>query len=75
MKIKVKDPDALKKKIISSGYNISQFAIQLGISYTHMHGIVSGKSHNGAKLSKKICSILNCEFDDIFFIDTLTKVS
>ena len=62
----VKDKDILIEKIVENGYSYRQLAEKVGISQTSISLIIKGASPENAV---KICKILNCQFNDIFFIN------
>lgn len=54
-----KDMKDLRKK---SGYNQQEFARELGIHFSYLSGVESGKHFPSIKILQKICNLLNVEF-------------
>jgi DNA-binding XRE family transcriptional regulator len=69
MKIKLKDVDIFKKMLMISGFSQRGLARTVGISEPYANQIANGERNPGPKIAKMIVDALNCEFDDIFFID------
>lgn len=74
MKIYIKNCEEFHVKLLTLGFSKALLAEQLGVSRAYIYSIANGKNI-GAKLANKICKLLKCDFDDIFFIKKLTKVS
>ncbi|HDT7011334.1 TPA: helix-turn-helix transcriptional regulator [Staphylococcus aureus] len=56
----------LKKVMFLKGYNLSQLAIETGVSLSYMSLIMNGKRNPSAKLAKKISSVLDVEIKELF---------
>lgn len=65
----VKDKDRLIEKIVENGYSYRQLADKAGISQTSISLIIKGERNPSPKNAVKICEVLNCQFNDIFFIN------
>ncbi len=65
----VKDLDDFISKIVENGYSYRQLAEKAGISQTTISLIVKGERNPSPDSAAKLCQALNCQFEDIFFIN------
>ncbi|WP_054704852.1 helix-turn-helix transcriptional regulator [Bacillus sp. JCM 19041] len=75
MRITLKEPDEFKTLLAVKGYSQRSFGRSLGVSESYACQIVNGVRNPGPKTAKKITDLLNVEFDDIFLVNLITKVS
>lgn len=75
MKITLKEPHEFKALLAVKGYSQRSFGRSLGVSESYSSQIVNGVRNPSPKTAKKITDLLEVEFDDIFLINLLTKVS
>lgn len=73
MLIVFKDPDEFRKKLLVSGYSSRSFATQVGLSSPYFSQIINNKRNPSGKVAKKIVDELSVAFDDIFFIQGVSK--
>ena len=69
----VKDLDKFIEMIVKSGYSYRKFAIKVKSNPTTITLITKGERNPSPELAVNICSALNCQFDDIFFIQNAYK--
>ena len=67
--IYVKDKDTLIEKIVQKGFSYRQLAQKIGISQTTISLIIKGERNPSPENAVKICEALECQFEDIFFIN------
>jgi Predicted transcriptional regulators len=72
MFIKLKE-DSFKRIMLIKGFTQRGLAKAAKISDTTMNHVVNGLRNPGPKTAKKLCSALECEFEDIFFIEEDNK--
>ena len=65
----VKDKDTLIEKIVQKGFSYRQLAQKIGISQTTISLIIKGERNPSPENAVKICEALECQFEDIFFIN------
>lgn len=65
----VKDLNNFIEKIVQSGFSYRQLAKETGISQTTISLIVNGERNPSPELAVKICKAIDCQFNDIFFIE------
>lgn len=64
----VKDKDILIEKIVENGFSYRQLAKATKISQTTISLIIKGERNPSPENAVNICKALNCQFNDIFFI-------
>ena len=64
----VKDKDILIEKTIEKGLSYRQLAIKANTSPTTICLILNGERNPSPNTAVNICRVLECEFNDIFFI-------
>jgi transcriptional regulator with XRE-family HTH domain len=69
LRIKLKDPNALKKLLIVNGFSQKEFAEGVEVTPAFLSQIVNEERYPSAKTAKKIADHFKLDFDDIFFID------
>ena len=69
----VKDINKLKQDIISSGYNYTELARNIGVSKTTISQILTGTRNPSPKNAVKICEQLKRQFNHYFFIKSIHK--
>lgn len=70
--VKVREPQYLMEMMIKKGLTQRSLAAKSKVSYVKMNALINGGSC-GPTVAKKICNALECEFDDIFFIDSVNN--
>jgi DNA-binding XRE family transcriptional regulator len=73
LKIKLKDPNKLKKLLIVHGYNQTDFAKEIEIAGPYLNQIIKEERYPSPKIAKSIYTKLGVEFGDIFFIEDVCK--
>ncbi|MFJ5716590.1 helix-turn-helix domain-containing protein [Neobacillus sp. NPDC093127] len=73
MKIKVKDPNELRRLLIINGYSQADFAKELKITTPYLNQIVNDEKCPSPKIAKNIHTKLGAQFEDIFFIESDSK--
>ena len=63
---KMKDSKQVKLTIAKSGNNLKTFSQEIGISYSYLSRIITGKNTPSAITAKKIASALNKDVTEIF---------
>lgn len=71
--IVVKNPQKLKEDLTSNGNTITSVAKKLRYSKAYISSIVTGIRNPNEKVSIGICELLQKQFDDYFFIQTIHK--
>ncbi len=69
MKIFVKDPTEIRKRIITKGYTLRAFGKAAGLSHPSVVQVLNGTRNPSPTTAKKFCDALEGEFDDFFYID------
>lgn len=69
----VKDPQKLKKDLISNGNTLTSIAVNIGCSKAYLSSILTGTRNPNAKVSIGICELLGKQFDTYFFIQCVHK--
>lgn len=67
----VKDKEEFIERIVEKGLSYRQLAKKVGISQTTMCLIVSGERNPSPNTAVNICKALECQFSDIFFIQSV----
>lgn len=65
----VKDIDLLIEKIVEKGFSYRQLAKEIGISQTTVSLILKGERNPSPETAVNFCKVLECQFDEIFFIN------
>lgn len=65
----VKDIDLLIEKIVEKGLSYRQLAKKMGTSQTTISLIMKGERNPSPETAINFCKVLECQFDDIFFIN------
>ena len=65
----LKNKESLIEKIVHSGFSYRQLAKETGISQTTISLIINGERNPSPENAVKICNALNCQFNDIFFVN------
>ncbi|SMG56510.1 helix-turn-helix transcriptional regulator [Paenibacillus aquistagni] len=68
MKIKLKNLIEFNSLLLKNGFNKTQLGTELNISKPYSTQIANGTRHPSPRTAKKICKVLQVEFDDIFEI-------
>lgn len=68
MKVKVKDPMRLNELIIMKGFSKTDFGKEINLSNPMTVQITNGDRHPSPKTAKRICEVLECEWESIFEI-------
>ena len=71
----VKDLNKFIEKIVQSGFSYRQLAKETNISQTTISLIAKGERNPSPELAVKICTALNCQFEDIFLLKMFTAVN
>jgi len=64
--LKILAKDNLQMKRIKKGYNGSDIAKEIGITKMGYYNIEKRKNGADPKNAKKICEVLDVDFDDVF---------
>lgn len=73
MKIKLKNPQDLKKMLIVHGYSQADFAKEVEVAAPYLNQIINEERFPSPKIAKNIYTKLGVEFNDVFFIDDVCK--
>lgn len=65
----VKDIDLLIEKIVEKGLSYRQLAKKMGTSQTTISLIMKGERNPSPETAINFCKVLECQFEDIFFIN------
>lgn len=65
----VKDIDLLIEKIVEKGLSYRQLAKKMGTSQTTISLIMKGERNPSPETAINFCKVLECQFNDIFFIN------
>lgn len=68
MKIRVKEENLIKKRIIS-GYTQRDLATKVGISNVYLSQIERGDRNPGPRVAKQIADALTVDHGELFFLD------
>ncbi len=68
MRINLKDVQGLNELIIMKGFNKREFSQAVQLSQPAMTQILNGKRNPSPRTAKRICVVLEVEFDNIFKI-------
>ncbi|MGB9847405.1 MAG: helix-turn-helix transcriptional regulator [Desulfotomaculales bacterium] len=68
MKIKLKNPLEFQELLLRKGFTQRAFGRAIGVAESYACQIANGERNPGPGVAKKICEVLEVEFDDIFFI-------
>lgn len=74
MSIQFKNRDDFFKTMVLAGYNQSTLSLEIGMSRSYINSSLDRNSIS-ASTALKICKVLQKEFDEIFLISMITKVS
>lgn len=69
----VKDINYLIELIVKAGYSYRQLAKEVNCSQTQISLILKGERNPSPEIAVNICKVLNCQFDEIFFINNNDK--
>lgn len=69
----MKDPNTFKKTLIVNGFSQTELAKVIEVTAPYLNQIVNEERFPSAKIAKKISSVLELDFGDIFFIDDACK--
>lgn len=69
MKVYVKDTKKFQKTILLKGHSLRSLAKKAGLSSGYMSQLASGKRNPSGKVARSIVDVLECDFEDIFFIN------
>lgn len=69
MKIKLKDPDVFQELLLRKGFTQRGLGRAVKIAESYANQIATGERNPGPSVAKRICDVLDVEFDDIFFIE------
>lgn len=69
----VKNPQKLKEDLTSNGNTITAIAEKLGYSKAYISSIVTGVRNPNEKVTIGICELLEKQFDEYFFIQSVHK--
>lgn len=75
MKIKLINSKGFLTLIIKAGYSTTTLADGVNVSKGHIYKLVHYNGAVSPKVAKSICEILNKEFDEIFFLESLSTDS
>lgn len=66
--VMIRDVEEFISKIVESGYSYRQLAKEAGISQTTVSLLAKGERNPSPENAVKICKVLKCQFEEIFFI-------
>jgi transcriptional regulator with XRE-family HTH domain len=69
LKVKLKDPQELKKLILQNGHSQRSFAEHIKVSNPYLNQILNEERFCSGKIAKQITDGLGMTFEEIFFID------
>ncbi|WP_034763678.1 helix-turn-helix transcriptional regulator [Rossellomorea vietnamensis] len=75
MKIVIKDQEEFNELLIRQGFSKRLFAKETKLSEATIALISNGNRNPSPRVAKKICLKLEVEFDEIFKIEKLEKLS
>lgn len=61
------DNHKAKKMMFIKGFNVSSFAVEVGVGISYLSQILNGKKTPSPKLAKKIAETLEVKIEDLFF--------
>lgn len=67
--VMIKDINEFVEKIVEAGLSYRQLAKKANTNPTTITLLIKGERNPSPKLAINICKALNCNFDDIFFIN------
>lgn len=67
----VRNKEDFVERIVEKGLSNRQLAKKAGISQTTICLIVNGERNPSPNTAVNICKVLECQFDDIFFIQNV----
>lgn len=67
--IVIRDKDIFIEKTVKAGLSYRQLAEKANISQTTISLIANGERNPSPQTAINICKALNCQFEDIFFIE------
>lgn len=68
MKIRVRDVERLNELIIMKGFNKTEFGREIGLSNPFTVQITNGDRLPSPRTAKRICEVLECEWEELFEI-------
>ena len=71
----VKDLNKFIEKVVQSGFSYRQLAKATDSNPTTITLIAKGERNPSPELAVKICTALNCQFEDIFLLKMFTRVN
>lgn len=71
--IYIKDLNNFIKKIVTAGFTYRELARRAKSNPTSISLLTKGERNPSPELAVNICKVLNCNFDDIFFIKNVDK--
>lgn len=71
----MKDVEGFRELIVKKGYSQRSFGRVLGISESYVAQIANGIRNPGPKVAKNITDVLDVDFGDIFFIESVAKAN
>ncbi|MFF2907669.1 helix-turn-helix transcriptional regulator [Paenibacillus sp. NPDC057934] len=75
MRIEVKDKNYLAELLMRKGFNKTQFSKEICLSQPMTIQITNGDRSLSPRIAKRICDVLEVEFDDIFEIVKTPQVT
>lgn len=69
----IKDLDDFIERIVTTGLTYRELAKRANSNPTSITLLTKGERNPSPKLAVNICKVLNCKFDDIFFIKNVDK--
>lgn len=71
--VMIKDIDNFISKIVKKGFSYRQLAKEAHCSQTLISLLAKGERNPSPENAINICNALDCNFDDIFFINNVDK--
>ena len=71
--VMIKDVEEFISKIVERGFSYRRLAKEAGCSQTQISLRTKGERNPSPENAVNICRVLNCKFDDIFFIKGIDK--
>lgn len=71
--VMIKDIDEFIEKVVTKGLSYRELAKRTNSNPTTITLLAKGERNPSPKLAVNICKALNCQFDDIFFINNDDK--
>lgn len=75
MKVQLKDNQKFRTLLVLKGFTQRSFGRSIGVSESYASQIINGTRNPGPKIAKKIADKLEVEFNDIFLVIPVTKVT